>query len=231
MISAAVLDALVAAGASTEMIVAAVKADAREEENKAAEKRAKDAARQRKSRMSRGLSVTSCDSDGHSVTVLSPKEKSPAPPKEITPISCSDDQRSSSLSSPQAEDGTADDLFDDGVIDLELRKKTDQDLLRWFGESWNDLAESLGLPQARELTKARQANIRQRAVDLVKIYDFEDPKTGFADVFARIRGSPFLRGESGGFRTGIDFVVNKATFTKIMEGKYEARQQNQAARK
>src|SRR5690348_6978952 len=93
LISAAVLDALVAAGASTEMIVAAVKADAREEENKAAEKRAKDAARQRKSRMSRGLSVTSCDSDGHSVTVLSPKEKPPAPPKEITPISCSDDQR------------------------------------------------------------------------------------------------------------------------------------------
>lgn len=137
-----------------------------------------------------------------------------------------------SQSSPLSEGGTADDLFDDGVIDLETsRKNADQELLRWFGESWNDLAENLGVPQARELTKSRQTNIRQRAADLVKIYDFPDARTGFANVFARIRGSPFLRGESGSFRVGIDFVVKKENFTKIMEGKYEDRTQAKSATK
>lgn len=62
------LDALVAAGATAEMIVAAVKADMVADETRKVERRAKDAERQRKSRTnrrghgkSRGVTVTECD--------------------------------------------------------------------------------------------------------------------------------------------------------------------------
>lgn len=60
-LSASVIDALVAAGATVEQLAAAVKADLAEEAQRRAEKRAKDAARQRKSRSSRNVTVTPCD--------------------------------------------------------------------------------------------------------------------------------------------------------------------------
>jgi hypothetical protein len=61
-LSAAVIDALVAAGATAEQLAAAMKASLAEQETRLTEKRAKDAARQRKSRMSRAVTVTPCDS-------------------------------------------------------------------------------------------------------------------------------------------------------------------------
>ena len=88
-----VLDALLAAGATAEMIVAAVKADVEKDaadlEAKAVIRRKKDADRQRRHRLSR---VTDCDGMLDGVTecdVSSPKERPPTPPKEITPSSSS----------------------------------------------------------------------------------------------------------------------------------------------
>ena len=64
-LSAEVIDALVAAGCTVEQLAAAVKADLAAEEQRALVKRAKDAARQRKSRAnrseSRDVTVTPCD--------------------------------------------------------------------------------------------------------------------------------------------------------------------------
>jgi len=60
-LSPAVIDALVAAGATVEQLAAAVKADMAEAEQRKVQKRAKDAARQRKSRASRNVTVTACD--------------------------------------------------------------------------------------------------------------------------------------------------------------------------
>lgn len=75
-----VLDALLAAGASAEMIVAAVKADLATEEQKKLVKRAKDAERQRRSRAnrspSRNVTVTGCDSQDVAATPPDP----PIPP-------------------------------------------------------------------------------------------------------------------------------------------------------
>ncbi len=80
-IQPAVLDALLAAGATAEMIVAAIKADAAEGEARKAAKRVKDAERQRRHRASR--SVTR---DGALVAVTPPsKEIPPKPPKETQP--------------------------------------------------------------------------------------------------------------------------------------------------
>jgi hypothetical protein len=64
MLKPEVLDALLAAGATAEMIVAAVKADARHEEIRLQQKRDADAERQRRHRMSRSVTVTPRDETG-----------------------------------------------------------------------------------------------------------------------------------------------------------------------
>lgn len=76
-----VLDALLAAGATAEMIVAAVKADAAEDERKAAHKREVDAARQRRHRLSRGVTRTRRDPPIEEIIppVSSDDETPPAP--------------------------------------------------------------------------------------------------------------------------------------------------------
>jgi hypothetical protein len=78
-LSAAVIDALVATGATVEQLAAAMKADLAEAEQRLAEKRAKDAARQRKSRLSRAVTVTPCDT-----TDAPPNDiySNPPPPSE-----------------------------------------------------------------------------------------------------------------------------------------------------
>jgi hypothetical protein len=84
MIAPEVLDALLRAGASAEMIVAAVKADAAMDESKAENRRAKDRERQRRHRMSRDVTVTDCDSTDIP-SPLSPPLKSTPYPEKITP--------------------------------------------------------------------------------------------------------------------------------------------------
>lgn len=86
-LSPAVLDALLAAGATAEMIVAAVKADLAGQEERIANKRAKDAERQRKSRsnraghdVSRNVTVTECDVTETDPLSLPPNEKISNPP-------------------------------------------------------------------------------------------------------------------------------------------------------
>lgn len=92
MIDPAVIEALVAAGATAEMIAAAHRADHAIDARKAAERRAKDAERQRRHR-SRSVTVTLRDRHAMSRGVTPrprdnptpDKEKSPTPPKEINP--------------------------------------------------------------------------------------------------------------------------------------------------
>lgn len=84
MIDVAVLKAMAAAGATVEVVIAAVEAAQLEEQARVEAKRAKDAARQR---LSRGHRVTSCDIDGQSVTSRDTPSSSPSPspPSPITP--------------------------------------------------------------------------------------------------------------------------------------------------
>lgn len=102
-----VLDALVAAGASAEMIVAAIKADAAGEVAKKAARREKDAERQRRHR-EKSRDVT----DGHDLSRVTERESAlpslrqefpPAPPSEtqsITPPSPPKGAHGSTLSKP-----------------------------------------------------------------------------------------------------------------------------------
>lgn len=87
MIQPEVLDALLKAGATAEMIVAAVKADQAIEEQRLTEKRAKDADRQRRHRASRDVTVTECDSTDIGSPLSPPLKNPPDPLKTPPPIS------------------------------------------------------------------------------------------------------------------------------------------------
>lgn len=84
MIAPEVIDAMIAAGASAEVIAAAWKADLAKEEAKVEDRRAKDRERQRRHRASRNVAVTACDSTDAPPAALD-KETPPTPPKEINP--------------------------------------------------------------------------------------------------------------------------------------------------
>lgn len=84
---ATVIDAMLAAGCTAEQLAAVVKAHEAEREKAAVAKRAKDAERQRKSRLSRNVTVTSSDNHGQGVTPpCSPLSLSPIPPNPNPPI-------------------------------------------------------------------------------------------------------------------------------------------------
>ncbi len=107
-----------------------------------------------------------------------------------------------------------------GATDPEIErpeKKALRERLRSFGEQWNELAASMRLPAIDEIkpgsTRERWALARLR----------EMGPDGVRDLLARIRGSPYLRGEINGFVCHFDWIVNSSNFQKIMEGNYEDR--------
>lgn len=113
----------------------------------------------------------------------------------------------------------------DGCAVVSPSKRFDDQLLRTTAEAWNELATSLGLATVAKLTDARKVAITRRAKELVEDFDFENPAAGFSEFFAKIRGSPFLRGSESSWRCDFDWCFALSNFTKIMEGKYENRPQ------
>jgi hypothetical protein len=105
---------------------------------------------------------------------------------------------------------------DPGPVVIEKPKK-DREALRLFGEAWNQLAAALDFPAIEEIeagsTRERHALARLRKM----------PPNGVQALMARIRGSPYLRGEVNGFRVSFDWIVNASNYQKIMEGNYEDR--------
>jgi uncharacterized protein YdaU (DUF1376 family) len=113
----------------------------------------------------------------------------------------------------------------DGCAVVSPSKRFDDQLLRTTAEAWNELANSLGLATVAKLTDARKVAITRRAKELVEDFDFENPAAGFSELFSKIRGSPFLRGNESSWRCDFDWCFALSNFTKIMEGKYENRPQ------
>lgn len=223
MIKASVLDALVAAGATPEMIVAAIKAD-----------RA-DALANRKARNSRYYEANKTHSD----VLRHPKtsEGNPAPSPSSPPpmITNNSTPTTPPTSSPQlslASLARAPDDAGAAIVGLYEKLKAEKqapkakrsasvEFIQSVVGRWNKLASDWRLPQVMDITDTRQRAIIARSKDLTETYDFPDPIAGYDALFARVRASPFLRGEKG-FRVDFDFLVRQSSFTKIMEGKYEA---------
>lgn len=80
-------------------------------------------------------------------------------------------------------------------------------------EGYQELAGGLGLPVPRDLTPERRQLIKARRAQ----YSLAD----FQTVFARCRGSPFLRGDRGRTPLTIDWLMKKSNFQKTLEGNYE----------
>lgn len=77
---------------------------------------------------------------------------------------------------------------------------------------WNELAPSMGKPTVRDLTPERRQLLKAR----IGQYAVDD----FVTVFGNIRGSPFLRGDTGKQFCTFDWAMKKANFQKILEGNY-----------
>lgn len=80
-------------------------------------------------------------------------------------------------------------------------------------EKWNETATAIGRPLIRTLTPERRQLLKGRITQ----YALED----FVTVFAKIRGSPFLRGDARWQGVTFDWVFKKANFQKILEGNYD----------
>lgn len=79
-------------------------------------------------------------------------------------------------------------------------------------EKWNELAPSMGKPKVRDITPERRQLLKARIAQ----YSVDD----FVTVFGNIRGSPFLRGDTGKQFCTFDWAMKKANFQKIIEGNY-----------
>lgn len=80
-------------------------------------------------------------------------------------------------------------------------------------EFYQKTAASLGLAVPRDLTPERRQLVRGR----LSQYSLDD----FQTVFARCRGSPFLRGDRGRTPLTFDWLMKKGNFQKVLEGNYE----------
>lgn len=209
-VSASILDAMVKAGATAEMIVAVVRAAEQEDAARLAEKRAKDAERKRRSRakgdslsaMSRGHDVTLRDGRGHCVTDADIADPLPEEKRKVSPCTPSKEKTQPLPISPGSSD---EDPPPHGISAAEIADAVG---------AWNRLADEAGLPKVRMLTEARRQAVRRRLVEAGGI-------EGWETAMDQIRRSGFLRGENDrGWRADFDFVLQAKSFARLIEGAY-----------
>lgn len=88
--------------------------------------------------------------------------------------------------------------------------------------AYNMIASELKWPEAQALNRARKAKLSKRMVSVGGL-------GGWRAAMAKARASPWLRGDvprGKGYETwtpDLDFFLQESTFTKLMEGKYDAR--------
>jgi len=80
--------------------------------------------------------------------------------------------------------------------------------------AWNALAAECDLAAVQRVTAARRAKAKARLWDCGGL-------DGWAEALTKVRDSPFLRGDNDrGFRADFDFLLQKSSFTKLLEGSY-----------
>lgn len=84
-------------------------------------------------------------------------------------------------------------------------------------EIFNRFASLAEWPLVQRLTDPRRASLRKRLAECGGL-------TGWENAMARARGSPFLTGDNDrGWRPNLDFFLQAKSFTKLLEGAYDAR--------
>lgn len=83
-------------------------------------------------------------------------------------------------------------------------------------DEFHEVAEECGLSAVQKFSPSRQKKLSARLKDCGGL-------EGWRHAMAKIRGSPFLRGENErGWRANFDWIVKAENFTKLMEGAYDA---------
>jgi Protein of unknown function (DUF1376) len=100
------------------------------------------------------------------------------------------------------------------------RLAEDREKLRALGEQWNAFAGELRLPRIEEI----EAGSKRERAAIARIREGRD----FDRVFAKIRGSPFLRGDKGSTPASFDWITNPTNYLKIVEGNYDEVRQAQS---
>ncbi len=217
MTLAGTVKAMVEAGCTPDQIAIVVAAHKTEAKKKKALKREKNAARMRRYRAA--VALRNAHERARAVcNAHPPEQKEPFPPtpplleKLNSPLSVTDVT-------------IVDEAVDvNEISSLAEGRKRNVTLFQTVVGMWNETAAGYHLVAVRDITTTRQAAILARSEDFLKTYDFPDAIDGWRKLMGLVRGSPFLRGELNGFRCDFDFVTRASSFTKIMEGKYEARQ-------
>lgn len=97
-----------------------------------------------------------------------------------------------------------------------ILKSPDDEALAF--EAFNALAERIGLPQAQLLTPERRSRLRQRLAECGGM-------SGWGAALAKVEASSHCRGGgSRGWRANLDFMLQKQSFRKLMEGNYDDHQ-------
>lgn len=126
----------------------------------------------------------------------------------------------------------ANDLFaPDGIADIRKAKRAhDGRVIEFVGEGWNALSREF--PRIARVNvipdrSKREGNILRRTQELLKDFDFSDAENGWRAFFAKIRASPFLRGEAApsagrdrAYKPTLDSVIGSEMFLKIMEDQF-----------
>ena len=89
-----------------------------------------------------------------------------------------------------------------------------EDLELAFSE-FVQVAEDCGLPKPQALTPERSKKLSSRLAEAGGL-------DGWRVAIGKIRGSPFLNGQKTDFKATFDFVLQKSSFRKLMEGNYDA---------
>ncbi|MCB0471465.1 MAG: hypothetical protein KDC56_00240 [Flavobacteriaceae bacterium] len=79
---------------------------------------------------------------------------------------------------------------------------------------FNNLADQVGLPKAQVLSTERKSKIKSRLKDCGGI-------DGWKIALEKIANSDFLSGRAKDWKADLDFMIQKSSFIKIMEGKYD----------
>ncbi len=191
-LSAAIIDALLATGATREQIAAAMKADIAEREAQEAarteaQREGNRARQQRKRLRDNGVSrdVTDVTRDARDTP---PNDIYSNPP--VTPLDISNEI------SPPTEIQSENGLKPEHVV-----------------EAWNAMATRRGLPIVRKLTPDRRKRLAQR----IRQNTIDE----FTEAIGAIELSPFLCGENDRtWKADFDFLLSPQKFTKLLEGTY-----------
>ena len=81
-------------------------------------------------------------------------------------------------------------------------------------ELYNETADRAQLPRAQVFTDARKTKIKARLKEAGGL-------EGWKIALAKVEASPFLTGKRHDFKADLDFMLQKASFVKIMEGRYD----------